>query len=310
MTLLARSFTADKLYFGVYSAIVATVGDQKHPGEVQLRFDWFDPQMKTEWCRICNPYAGNGYGTVWHPEKDDEVLVAFLQGDMRWPIVLGGLYNGQDAPPTARTDSLDQKLWRTKGGHELLMDDTSGQKRVRIQTDAGHTLDLDDQGKKVTLETEGGHSATFDDQGKKVTVETTGGHSVTLDDNGPKIAVKSSGGHSVTLDDSGPKLTIQTTSGNSVTLDDGGAKITVQTAGGQIIALESGSIKITATSVIVNATSVKLGGDAASMSLVLGEALMAAYNAHTHNCTAPGAPSGPPLSPMTSAVLSQVSKTA
>jgi uncharacterized protein involved in type VI secretion and phage assembly len=253
MTLLARSFTADKLYHGVYSGIVAAVGDDKHPGEVRLRFDWFDPQMETEWCRICNPYAGNGYGTVWHPEKDDEVLVAFMQGDMRWPIVLGGLYNGKDRPPTARSPDLDQKMWRTKGGHELLMDDTSSQLRVRLKTKAGHSVDLDDQGKKVT--------------------------------------VKSS-------------------SGQSVTLDDGGSKITVQTSGGQIITLESGSIKLTATSVVVNATTVKLGGDAATQSLVLGEALMAAYNAHTHNCTAPGAPSGPPLSPMTPAVLSQVSKTA
>jgi uncharacterized protein involved in type VI secretion and phage assembly len=253
MTLLARSFTTDKLYFGVYSAIVAAVGDKKHPGEVRLRFEWFDPQMQTEWCRICNPYAGNRYGTVWHPEKDDEVLVAFLQGDMRWPIVLGGLYNGKDAPPTARSPTLDQKLWRTKGGHELLMDDTGSQKRVRIKTAAGHSVDLDDQGKKVTVTTNGKHA---------------------------------------------------------VTLDDGAGTITVRTSGGQSITLEAGSIKLTATSVVVNASTVKLGGDAASQSLVLGEALMAAYNLHTHNCTAPGSPSGPPLSPMTSAVLSQVSKTA
>lgn len=291
MTLLARSFTADKQYFGVYSAIVAAVGDDKHPGEVRLRFEWFDPQMQTEWCRICNPYAGNGYGTVWHPEKDDEVLVAFLQGDMRWPIVLGGLYNGKDSPPTARSADLDQKLWRTKGGHELLMDDTSGQMRLRLKTRAGHSVDLDDQGKKATVASEGGHSVELDDQGKKATV-------------------KSQGGHSVELDDQGKKVTVKTSSGQSVTLDDGGSKITVQTAGGQILALESGAIKLTATSVVVNATSVKLGGDAATQSLVLGEALMAAYNAHTHNCTAPGSPSGPPLSPMTPAVLSQVSKTA
>jgi len=253
MTLIARSFTADKLYHGVYSAIVHKVGDPKHPGEVQLRFPWFDPQMSTEWCRICNPYAGNGYGTVWHPEKDDEVLVAFIQGDMRWPVVLGGLYNGKDVPPTARSDTLDQKMWRTKGKHELLMDDTAGKKRLRLKTSAGHSVDLDDQGNKIV---------------------------------------------------------VKTTTGNQITLDDGGARITVETAGGQSITLEAGSIKLTAANVVVNATSVKLGGDAATQSLVLGEALMAVYNAHTHNCTAPGSPSGPPLAPMTPAVLSQVSKTA
>ena len=253
MTIVARSFATDKLFHGVYPAIVVQVGDPNHPAEVRLRFDWFDPQMRTEWCRICNLYAGNGYGSVWHPEQGDEVLVAFMHGDMRWPIVLGGLYNGQDAPPTARSDTLDQKLLRTKGGHELLMDDTDGKKRVRLKTDAGHSVDLDDQGQKIVVTTAGG---------------------------------------------------------SQVTLDDGGAKITVDTVGGQTITLEAGSIKLTASSVVVNATSVKLGGDAATQSLVLGEALMAVYNLHTHNCTAPGAPSGPPLSPMTPAVLSQVSKTA
>ena len=242
------------LYHGVYSAIVVEVGDAEHPAEVKLRFDWFDPQMQTEWCRICNLYAGNGYGSVWHPESDDEVLVAFMHGDMRWPIVLGGLYNGKDAPPTARSDTLDQKLFRTKGGHELLMDDTGGKKRIRLTSDGGHVADLDDQGKKIELTTSGGQQ---------------------------------------------------------VTLDDGGSKITIETSGGQRITLESGSIKLTARSVTVDASSVKLGGDAAASSLVLGEALLLAFNTHMHNCTAPGAPSGPPIVQMMPAtVLSQVSKTA
>ncbi len=272
MSFVAQAYTTDKLYHGAYTAIVDAVGDDDHPGEVRLRFHWFDPQMSTEWCRICNLYAGNGYGSVWHPEEGDEVLVMFIQGDMRWPIVLGGLYNGVDVPPTARSSSLDQKMFRTKGGHELLMDDTDDQKRIRLTTDGGHVVELDDEGQKLDVTSSGGHQVSLDDSGGKVAVQTSGGHSITLDDNG--------------------------------------SKVTVQTSGGQSITLESGSIKITATSVVVDATSVKLGGDAATQSLVLGEALMAAYNAHTHNCTAPGSPSGPPLSPMTPAVLSQVSKTA
>ena len=34
-----------------------------------------------------------------HP-VGDEVLVAFEGGDLRHPFVIGGLWNGQDAPPT------------------------------------------------------------------------------------------------------------------------------------------------------------------------------------------------------------------
>ena len=33
------------------------------------------------------------------PEVNDEVLVTFIHGDMRVPVVLGGLWNGVDVPP-------------------------------------------------------------------------------------------------------------------------------------------------------------------------------------------------------------------
>lgn len=252
MSFQSRAAATDKRYFGVYTAIVAEVGDSAHPAEVRLRFDWFDPQMRTEWCRVCNLYAGNGYGAVWLPEQDDEVLVAFVQGDMRWPIVLGGLYNGVDKPPTARTDTLDQKLLRTRGGHEILFDDSDGKQRLRLTSKGGHQVDIDDQGKQIVIATAGG---------------------------------------------------------SAVTIDDGGATITIATSAGQSLVLEGGKATLQAASVVIDATSVKLGG-AASQSLVLGEALLAAFNAHTHLCTAPASPSGPPLPPLTPAVLSMAAKTA
>jgi hypothetical protein len=42
---------------------------------------------------------------------------------------------------------------------------------------------------------------------------------------------------------------------------------------------------------------------------VLGDLLLPLFNAHTHICTAPGAPSSPPLPLLTPAVLSQITKT-
>jgi hypothetical protein len=47
--------------------------------------------------------------------------------------------------------------------------------------------------------------------------------------------------------------------------------------------------------IVLSGTSIKLGGDGATQSLVLGELFMTAFNTHTHNCTAPGTPSGPPI---------------
>ena len=36
---------------------------------------------------------------VWVPQVGDEVLVAFEHGDMSFPVVLGGLWNGKDTTP-------------------------------------------------------------------------------------------------------------------------------------------------------------------------------------------------------------------
>ena len=180
------------------------------------------------------------------------MLVAFIQGDMRLPVVLGGLYNGVDLAPTARSPNLDQKMFRTKGQQELLMDDTEGQKRIRLTSSAGHEIDIDDEGMKIV---------------------------------------------------------IKATGGNKVTIDDNAAKIVIETSGGQSVTLEAGSVKVSATSVTLDASSVKLGGAGATHAVVLGDLLLAAFNSHTHVCTAPGSPSSPPVVPMLPSVLSTTSMT-
>jgi uncharacterized protein involved in type VI secretion and phage assembly len=193
----SRARSTDQRYYGVVEAIVVDVYDPEDEGRVKVRFPWFDEAMISEWCRVAQPYAGNGYGFVWVPELEDEVLVAFVHGDMRMPIVVGGLYNGVDKPPTAKQPGRDQKMIRTKGGHELVMDDTSGSERTRLTTAGGHTLDLDDAGKKVTVASTAGHSVLIDENAQSIAIETAGGQSVSLDGASGKITISAT---SVTLD--------------------------------------------------------------------------------------------------------------
>jgi uncharacterized protein involved in type VI secretion and phage assembly len=181
----------DKKYYGLVQGIVTDVEDQQgKEGRVKVQFPWFDDQMETEWCRVCQFYAGNGYGAFFVPEKGDEVLVAFIHGDMRLPVLLGGLYNGKDKPPSFRSSSQDQKMIRTKGQHEVLLDDSQGKERVRIKTKAGHTADLSDFDKKMTLQTSAGQSIVVDDSAKTVTVQTNG-KSITI--NGASGEIKLTG---------------------------------------------------------------------------------------------------------------------
>jgi uncharacterized protein involved in type VI secretion and phage assembly len=185
VTTQARSRTADQRYFGVYEAIVTEVNDPSQEGRAQVRFPWFDEQMTTEWCRVRQFYAGNNYGAFFVPEVGDEVLVAFIQGDMHFPVVLGGLYNGKDKPPTARSADKDQKLIRTKGKHELLFDDSKNQERVRIKTKGGHEITLDDISGSEKI-------AIVDSKSKNKIVIDTAANSITVESSGGKLVLKAS----------------------------------------------------------------------------------------------------------------------
>ncbi len=52
----------------------------------------------SDWARMVQVGAGNNRGASFLPEVNDEVLVAFEQGDWRRPYVLGLLHNGVDKP--------------------------------------------------------------------------------------------------------------------------------------------------------------------------------------------------------------------
>jgi phage baseplate assembly protein V len=159
-----RSRTTDKRYYGVAEAIVTDVNDPDKEGRVKVRYPWFDDNTVSGWARVRQLYAGNGYGTYFVPEVGDEVLVAFVHGDMRLPVVLGGLYNGSDKPSVARNSSNDPKLIRTKGGHQILMDDTSGKEKVEITDAKGNVVVLDAAKNTITVQAQ-----------SDVTVESTTG---------------------------------------------------------------------------------------------------------------------------------------
>ncbi len=252
MSTVPRSRSTDKRYYGVVEGLVTDNIDPDQEGKVKVQFPWFDDNMVSEWCRVMQPYAGPGYGMFFVPEVGDEVVVAFGHGDMRLPIIMGGVYNGQDKPPTHRDASTDLKLIQTKAGHQLLFNDSADSHQVKITTKGGHEVDLNDQNQSITIKSTGGQTISLDDQDGSITISTSGGQSVTLSASGATIS---------------------------------------------------------ATSVTIAGTASINLGQAAGSSLILGEPFLTYFNLHTHNCTAPGTPSGFPVPPMTPALFSTISKT-
>jgi phage baseplate assembly protein V len=148
----ARSRSTDQRYYGVVEAIVTANDDGGSEGRVKIKFPWFDEQMETEWCRVRQFYAGNGYGAFFIPEVGDEVLVSFIHGDMRQPIILGGLYNGQDKPPSERTSDKDEKMIRTKAGHQITLDDSQGKEKIVIvDSKTNNSIEIDTVADSITI---------------------------------------------------------------------------------------------------------------------------------------------------------------
>lgn len=172
MSAESRARSTDQRFYGVAEGIVTDNDDPEKEGRVKVKLPWFDPDMVSEWCRVRQPYAGNGYGMYLVPEVGDEVLVAFIQGDMRLPVVLGGLWNGKDKPSVHRTKGKDPKLLRTKKGHEILLDDSDGaEKIVIVEKDGKNRIVIDTSGNSITIESRDGKLTLL---GREIEIQAQG----------------------------------------------------------------------------------------------------------------------------------------
>ena len=74
--------------------------DEVPLGRVQVKFPWLSDTIESGWERCTTPMAGSNIGLYFLPEVGDEVLVAFEQGNLSKPVIVGSLWNGKRRPPT------------------------------------------------------------------------------------------------------------------------------------------------------------------------------------------------------------------
>jgi len=147
-------------------------------GRVTVKFPWLNPDLSSSWARVVGVGAGVDRGMYWLPEINDEVLVAFEQGDISRPIVIGGLWNGEDAPPIPASTAISngavqQRVLVTRAGHKItLAEENPG--FVRVETAGGHTLVLHDDDGKVEIKTAGNTILALDDNSNKITIKGPG----------------------------------------------------------------------------------------------------------------------------------------
>ncbi len=145
------------LFSGVTIGIVTNNKDPDGLGRIKVKFPWLSENEESCWARILTPMAGNDRGIYFLPEVDDEVLVAFGQGNMNCPYILGALWNGKDKPPTKNEDGKNnQRMIKSRSGHQIIFDDTEGEEQIIIQDKTTkNKIVIDSKDNKMNIDVEG-----------------------------------------------------------------------------------------------------------------------------------------------------------
>lgn len=150
---------------GGHSVFVGIVTNNRDPdglGRVKVRFPWLSDHDESDWARLATPMAGNERGIMFLPEVNDEVLLAFEQGDIHRPYVLGALWNGRDRLPkstdevVSSTGQVNERIIKSRTGHLVILNDEDAGGGITIQDKTGNNLiKINSQDNSLTIKAAG-----------------------------------------------------------------------------------------------------------------------------------------------------------
>jgi len=191
LTDLRQLATERKRLFGVYPAQVTDIKDEDGQGRVKVRLPWSpdDGTGYEVWARLATFMAGKDRGAWFVPDPQDEVLVAFEGGDPRRPYVLGGLWNGKDAPPETMDGAggNNKKSLVSRRNLRVTLDDTQGQETITIKTPGGQVVTIKDGSSLIELRDSTGHVVKLESSG----ITISGGAKVTIQGTDVEISAAS-----------------------------------------------------------------------------------------------------------------------
>ena len=163
--------------------------DPQGQGRIKVRFKWeCQTNDPTEWLRVVSPNAGSGdtgknRGFHVIPEKGDQVVIAFEEGNVARPVVIGSVYHGKSGDSKGFKNSNTKGLTSRKGS-ALTFDDlnhalnlgTNGANFVKVENGPGQitaesaeTIVIRTGESSITLQKDG----TIDIVGKVINIQGT-----------------------------------------------------------------------------------------------------------------------------------------
>lgn len=146
----------------LYSQLTAVVTKSQYNGgekpdfaTVRVSFPW-DADKETFWIPVSQSFGGDSTGksgALFLPQVDDTVLITFMNGDTRRPVVSGIIYNGKHKTPV-----FDKKNpqglrmgFKAPSGSEWSMSEKSGEEEVYFRSSKDMNTMVDNHDNKEVL---------------------------------------------------------------------------------------------------------------------------------------------------------------
>ena len=130
---------------------VTNTQDPDNLGRIKFKDASVSDSDESTWARVLGPGAGADRGLQLPFDLGDEVLVAYLSGDSRYPIVLGGLWSRANVPPLPDPPPEEKVAERT----------------LRFGSGAEIGVSADDQAEEVVLKFSHQNAETFTELSKE-----------------------------------------------------------------------------------------------------------------------------------------------
>ena len=154
----------------VIGKVTSIVDDPDEEFRVKIKIPVLGAEGEV-WARRSTFYATSGAGSFFYPEIDDEVVVGFLSGDPRSPVILGGLYSA---------------------GRKPALTPAEGNPKKAIVSDKQLKIELDDEHQVVTITTPKNNRVVLSDEGESITLSDQNDNSIKMSSDGIEIASASS----------------------------------------------------------------------------------------------------------------------
>lgn len=256
---IMKTETGDNRIFGVMVGTVAKNYDQDMPGRVCVTIPVRDTDAnELQWARVAMPSHGKEWGHYFQPEIGDQVLLAFEQGNIEKPYVIGCVAKDSNKFLKGASDKNNQyKKIVTKNGNAIIFEDNpqgEGEKdKITIETAKNtHSILLDNEKNEIVIKDKDNKNfIEMRTQNGQMNIKADTRLSIQVGDN-IKLTMNGNNG-GVTLECS--KLTVKTT-GNTTVEATGGLKAT-----GSNLTLQANSLLKASSSgvAIIGGSPIKIG---------------------------------------------------